>query len=86
MRGRTADARSLGGIAPAVVGLIVLWIAALANQVWIFAFLFIGWALYDIVNGESHFVQRITRDDHPVLFWSVVVSWIAMSILWVAYA
>lgn len=67
-----------------VVGLVALWIAAITDQVWVFAALFIGWALLDIAAGESHFIRRVARREHPLLFWSIVASWIAMSVLWLA--
>ena len=82
VRGATERVET-GGVAPVVVGLAILWIAALLDQVWVFALLFVGWALYDIAMGESHFIQRVTRRDHPVLFWSIVGSWIVLSVAWV---
>ena len=86
MRGATTEVEGVSSAWPTIAGLIVLWIAAIANQVWLFAALFIGWALFDIVTGESHFIQRITRRDHPAVFWAIVSSWIVMSILWVVYS
>ena len=83
MRGATSDLRTVSSAWPTVVGLTILWVAAIANQVWLFAALFIGWALFDVVTGESHFIQRVTRRDHPVVFWSIITSWIVMSVLWV---
>ena len=71
---------------PALAGLAVLWVAAALNVVWVFAALFIGWAVYDISTGESHFIQRVTRRDHAWVFWAIVVSWIAMSALWIIAA
>lgn len=71
---------------PVVVGLVLLWLAVLADQVWVFGVLFIGWAVLDIRSGESHFVRRVTRRRQPLLFWAVIASWIAMSLLWILYA
>ncbi|MEM9463844.1 MAG: hypothetical protein AAGA90_00640 [Actinomycetota bacterium] len=83
MRGASTEVTRPAGAWPTLVGLAILWIAAVADQVWLFAALFIGWALFDVLTGESHFVQRITRRDHPFVFWAIITSWIAMSILWV---
>ncbi len=82
MRGAT-EIVERSGVWPTIVGLAVLWGAALANQVWIFAVLFIAWALFDVFTGESNFIQRITRTEHPVVFWAVIGSWISMAVLWV---
>lgn len=83
MRGATTEPQGQRGTWPTIAALVVLWVAAIANQVWLFAVLFIGWAVYDVLAGESHFIQRITRRDHPVVFWSIITSWIVMSVLWV---
>ncbi len=85
MRGATTTVERTGTW-PTIIGLGVLWAAVLANQVWIFALLFIGWALLDITTGESHFIRRINRGDHPTLFWAITISWILMSVLWIAEA
>lgn len=84
MRGATRALEPTGAW-PTIIGLVILWIAVLANQVWIFAILFVGWAVFDIVTGESHFVQQIKRSERPTLFWSITSSWTVMSILWVIY-
>jgi hypothetical protein len=39
-----------------------------------FGLLFLGWALWDITTGESHFLQRIRRRQNPVVFWAVELS------------
>lgn len=86
MRGAATDIETAGSAWPTLAGLAILWFAALADQVWLFAALFGGWAILDIVTGESRFIQRITRQEHPAVFWAIVSSWIVMSILWVLYS
>lgn len=68
---------------PTLVALGVLWVASLVSQVWVFGLLFLAWAAYDIVKGESFFIQRITRRDHPLTFWAIEVSWIAFGLFWI---
>lgn len=70
---------------PTWLALVVLWALTLTNQVWVYALLFIGWAIYDITTGESNFIQRTTRQDNPVTFWVIVSTWVALSILWIVY-
>ena len=81
------DAARVGAVGPwpTWVAVAALWFFALAGQVWILAALFLAWAVYDLVTGESGFVQRITRREQPVTYWLVVSTWIALSILWIAY-
>lgn len=70
----------------AILAVVLLWIAALTGAVWVFAILFIIWAIADILTGEAHLIEAVPRATHPVTFWAVVVSWIAMSALWLFYA
>ncbi|MGI9644426.1 MAG: hypothetical protein ACR2O6_03860 [Ilumatobacteraceae bacterium] len=67
---------------PTVLALMVIWAAALTGQIWVFALLFLGWAVSDVVTGESFLVQRLERRRNPVAFWAVVVTWAALAILW----
>ncbi|MGI9610074.1 MAG: hypothetical protein ACR2NL_07245 [Acidimicrobiia bacterium] len=62
-----------------------MWVLALTGQIWIFALLFIVWAVIDIATGESVFIQRVTRAQNPVAFWAIVVSWLALAVLWILY-
>ena len=69
----------------ALLGLIVLWIATLTGAVWVWAALFIWWAILDMWYGETHFLERVTRNDDPVMFWLIVLSWIGLSIAWLIW-
>ncbi len=68
---------------PTLVVLAVLWATSLVSQVWVFGLLFLAWAAYDIVKGESFFIQRITRRHHPLTFWAIEASWIGFGLLWI---
>jgi len=70
---------------PTLLGLAVIWVLTLSGHTWIFAVLFLGWALFDLVTGESHFIQRVTRGHNPITFWAVVTTWIAIAVLWLIY-
>ena len=70
---------------PTWVAVAALWAFALTEQIWLFALLFLGWAAFDIVTGESSFVQRVTRRDQPGTYWLVVTSWVLLSVLWLAF-
>ena len=70
---------------PTWVAVAALWILTFAGQYWVFALLFLAWASYDILSGESRFIQRITRRDQPVTYLLVVLTWILLSLLWLLY-
>ena len=67
---------------PTVVALALLWTLTLAGQLWVWPVIFLVIALLEIAAGESTFVQRLTRSDHPILYWCVVGSWVTMSAWW----
>lgn len=81
----TAARARIIGLWPTWVALVALWIFTLAGQVWILAALFLAWAAYDLVTGQSSFVQRVARREQPVTYWLVVSTWVALSILWIIY-
>lgn len=85
--GETAGPRRLGAVGrwPTWIALAALWYFTFAGQVWVLAVLFLAWAAYDLITGESSFVQRVTRREHPVTYWLVVSTWIVLSILWLIY-
>ena len=73
------------GAWPTWIALAGLWFLTFADQYWVYALLFLAWAGYDLATGESHFIQRITRRDQPVTYWLVVLTWVLLSALWLAY-
>ena len=70
---------------PTCAALAALWILTFANQSWVYALLFLAWGLYDLATGESSFIQRVTRRDHPATYWVVVSTWILLAVLWLMY-
>ena len=70
---------------PTLVVLAVLWAATIANQLWVFGILFLLWAAWDITTGESYFIQRIRRQQSPLTFWAIELSWIGFGLLWILY-
>jgi len=81
----TGTSSRAGRAWPTFLALAVVWAMSLTGQVWVFSLLFAGWAVLDLVKGESFFIQRITRRDQPTAFWAVVLSWLGLAVLWLVY-
>ena len=81
----TGTGPGVGRAWPTFLALAVVWAMSLTGQVWVFSVLFAGWAVLDLVKGESFFIQRVTRRDQPAAFWAVVLSWSALAVLWLVY-
>lgn len=53
-----------------------LFVATWMNWSWPWGVLFIYWAIPAIRFGEAHLIGPVTRDEQPVLFWSVTALWV----------
>lgn len=69
----------------ALLGLVIVWVATLSGQVWVWAGLFVWWAVLDMYFGETHFFERVERSTNPLTFWLIVASWIGLSVAWVVW-
>lgn len=61
----------------ALIGMIVIFIL---DYQWAWGILFLYWVIPDIFNGVTYFIEPVEREKSPFLFWSIVVSWIVMSV------
>ncbi|MEM1109343.1 MAG: VOC family protein [Planctomycetota bacterium] len=62
-----------------VLGLILVYLAVLTETSWIWGLLFLIWVLPDLKSGVTYFIEPIPRRDHPVLYWTIVVTWLLLS-------
>ncbi len=51
------------------------------NIHWIWGVIFIIWALTDIKNGTTYFMDDIPRKESPVLYWLVILMWLGSGIM-----
>ena len=41
--------------------------------------------MYGIVTGEAFVVQTVYRHEHPILFWIIGITWLALAGLTIIY-
>ena len=70
---------------PTIVALGLLLAATAAGWYWIWGVFFLYWAVYGIVTGQAFVIQAITRDENPLLFWLVSLTWVALAVLAIVY-
>ena len=70
---------------PTVVALAVLLGATLIGWYWVWGIFFLYWAVSGIVMGHAFVVQTVNRDESPVLFWLVSVTWLVLAGLMILY-
>ena len=64
-----------------ITGLILIYSTVLLypSYQWIWAVLFMYWVIPDIISGTTHFIERIERNANPILYWIIVITWLAMA-------
>ncbi|MEM6377121.1 MAG: hypothetical protein AAF705_02840, partial [Bacteroidota bacterium] len=69
-----------------IIGLILLFIAIWFDWEWAWGILFFLWVIPDLISGTTYFMEPISRANHPILYWIIVISWIFLSIYSIANA
>ncbi|MEO1236880.1 MAG: VOC family protein [Planctomycetota bacterium] len=62
-----------------VMGLLAVYLAVLTEASWVWGVLFLLWVLPDLRTGVTHFMERVTRHEHPWLYWLVVGTWLVLA-------
>jgi Mn2+/Fe2+ NRAMP family transporter len=63
----------------ALLGVVILAAAILTASSWALGLLLLVWVVPDLFTGKTHFMEEVRREDRPVLFWLIVLTWIALS-------
>ncbi|MEO1257523.1 MAG: effector binding domain-containing protein [Bacteroidota bacterium] len=63
-----------------ILGLIMVYVAVLMDWEWVWGLLFLFWVVPDLFTGITYFMEPIEKKQSPVLYWSVMVSWILMCV------
>ena len=61
-----------------ILGLILLWVAMWYNLQWVWGILFLIWVIPDLMSGMTYFLEPVSKTEDPILYWTIMVSWIAM--------
>ena len=67
-----------------ILGLIFLYIAMWFDLQWAWGLLFLLWVIPDIMTGITYFMEPIDKDENPILYWIIILSWILMSLYSIA--
>ncbi len=46
----------------------------------LFGLLYIIWAILDIKNGYAYIIEDISKREHPILFWIIVLLWMSSGV------
>lgn len=63
------------------VGLIALIFVTLMDWQWVWSILFLFWIIPDISNRVTYFIEPVHRNENPLLYWTIIITWIILSLL-----
>lgn len=70
---------------PTVVAMVVLLGGTALGWNWIWGIFFLVWSVQGIASGQAFVLQMVYRDENPVLFWVVSLSWLVLAVMTVVY-
>jgi hypothetical protein len=63
-----------------VLGLLLVYIAVFLNWQWLWGVLFLFWIIPDFFTGETSFIEPIERQENPILYWTILLTWLVLSL------
>jgi len=62
------------------VALVFIIVVLFTQKYWLFGFLFLVWVVLDLKNRQTYLLEIVPRNSNPVLYWIIVLMWLAFSI------
>lgn len=69
-----------------ILGLLLVWFAMWFNWQWAWGILFLLWVIPDIISGITYFMEPVSKHENPILYWTIIISWLLTSIYTIALA
>ena len=63
-----------------IVALILMYIIIIYDIQWAWGILFLIWVIPDLFRGVTYFIEPIEKDENPILYWIIVVTWLLMAV------
>ena len=62
-----------------VVVLVAMIISFVFSLSWLWALVLLFWAIPGLISGVTYIVEPVDRREFPVLYWSLMITWLAFS-------
>ncbi|MEM7032771.1 MAG: VOC family protein [Chloroflexota bacterium] len=62
------------------LALVFVYIAVVFELQWMWGLLFLLWLIPDMISGQAHLAEPISRKDNPIWYWLIILTWLWMSI------
>lgn len=70
-----------------IIALAVMPFAFYFNLVeFYFAIIFLIWSIQGIKNKSVFFLDYISKNEHPILYWIITITWLVLSFMSLAYS
>lgn len=60
---------------------LALMYATYKSWSWAWGLLFFYWTFKSIQTRSAYFLDDVSRDEEPVFYWLIIVTWFALSLL-----
>ena len=64
----------------AIIGFIMIVIATILDQNWIWGLFFLYWILPDLALGRTYFLEEIARHENPILYFLIMGTLLLLSV------
>jgi len=64
-----------------IVGLLIVYVAAVVNWQWIWGVFSLYWITLDFFTGVTYFIEPVYRENNPILYWVILMTWVAFSVV-----
>ncbi|NER37864.1 MAG: hypothetical protein F6J93_28550 [Oscillatoria sp. SIO1A7] len=63
-----------------ILGLLLMYVAIALNWQWIWGLFSLYWIIPDFFTGVTYFIEPISRQEEPILYWLIMITWVAFSV------
>lgn len=63
-----------------ILAMVTVYLAVIMDWQWLWGIFLIGWIIMDLVRGSTYFVEYISKDENPILYWFILFSWFWMAV------
>ncbi len=67
-----------------IIGLILVYASMWFNWPWIWGIIALFWVIPDLITGTTFFMEPISKYENPFLYWIIVITWLSMSVYFLA--
>jgi hypothetical protein len=68
-----------------ITALVILLVAFYFSMNYVFGIFLAGWIINDFIRKETYLLGRVPREEFPVLYWVILLSWVVFCLYYFIY-